>query len=164
MKKGRILFKGEYRGHRIVIVANTLIGIRCGYIQVPKEIVDRMETVEENIPFHGGVTFGPSESNWGDPGIWIGFHCGHFGDGFDTTIMSKEMKEFFKERKYLLVSKSANKIKKVIGEVGSDKEMLFETIKTTAYVKRVLRESVDWLVNFERMLKAKANMPALVNG
>lgn len=146
MKKGRILFKGEYKGHKMVVVANTSVGIRCGYVQIPEEVKDNIENVLDAIPFHGGVTYGPKEDYWGDGGTWIGFDCGHYTDGFDPRIMSKELKSFWKDRKYLLAYNGMT------------------TIKTTAFVKKNLKEGIDWLVNFERMLKVKGKLALKKNG
>lgn len=77
------------------VVLKLEIGHRCGYVGVPKTHpfsgksyharlywVDDVESIEDNIRVHGGVTFSgwnptyPVASNlW-----WIGFDCAHCDD------------------------------------------------------------------------------------
>lgn len=85
MKKFGVVEKQfNYKGHDC-ICAFTRRGIRTGYVSV-KNYVDYDSVFELNIDCHGGLTFGgnlPSEYSPKEQ-YYIGFDCGHFGDGIDV--------------------------------------------------------------------------------
>jgi hypothetical protein len=82
-----------YRGLRLVVILQR-IGFRCGYVAIPAGMHCHGKTYSE-LPFnvHGGLTF--SAANQGYPAEensawWIGFDCGHYGDGFDVQAVFNE--------------------------------------------------------------------------
>ncbi len=88
--KENLLEKGEHLGFEWEIVHNGM-GIRCGYIRVtPGHPWFEKDYAEIDASCHGGFTFarhgtacpthGP-EAEW-----WLGFDCGHGGDGMDFTL------------------------------------------------------------------------------
>jgi hypothetical protein len=134
-------------GYRCVIIGGNL-GHRCGYIGLPKshplygKNYDYISS-EMNIQVHGGWTyFGnghgtyPVESNlW-----WIGFDCGHYGDGKDFELI----KELNSEEEYLYILQ--------MEKMHSTSE--WETVRTQEYVGQELINAVGQLIDCGRTEKA----------
>ncbi len=81
---------GEYKGFVYEVVINEESGFRCGCVLIPKG--HKLHGVDyrnlENIDCHGGLTFSGDDL---DSGKWyIGFDCGHFGDGVDFDLISNK--------------------------------------------------------------------------
>lgn len=77
----------EYKGLPCVILFNPL-GYRTGYVGVPKGKKIDITSIE----CHGGITFKEKnlmgrKDRW--EGSWIGFDCGHAGDGRDPELTAK---------------------------------------------------------------------------
>lgn len=70
----------EYRGHDCLVVF-TRRGYRCGYVSVSED----KDYVDYDIDCHGGLSFsGKLPYDYGQKAkFYIGFDCGHCGDGFD---------------------------------------------------------------------------------
>lgn len=51
-------------------------------------------TVAGQVRIHGGVTFMGSLSHY-QGGWWVGFDCGHAGDGTDLTLVRPELREIY---------------------------------------------------------------------
>lgn len=83
----------EYLGRDCIVIFNRM-GFRCGYVSVSAkdkdfkfEGCDNVDCCAFNISCHGGLTFGGKLNSDIKPKqeYYIGFDCGHFGDGFDIT-------------------------------------------------------------------------------
>lgn len=124
-------------GYRCAIIGQSL-GHRCGYVGIPKGHVlygkdySYIEN-EFNISVHGGLTF----SDYGDEIYpvksdenlwWLGFDCGHSGDGKDFELI----KELNDENHYQIMLEIEKKF--------STSE--WETVKTTEYVEQELTDMV----------------------
>lgn len=70
----------EYKNHECICIFNKY-GYRCGYVSVSENFNE-----EDDIDCHGGITFrcSPLPYQYGqNQPCFIGFDCGHFGDGID---------------------------------------------------------------------------------
>jgi len=108
----------EYKGRDCICVFNRL-GFRCGYVSVSekdkgfkvveKQFFDRkhieLEYDDFDIDCHGGLTYGnkiPKELN-PKGNYYIGFDCGHWGDGqdlmqaYDYGLIDKEDYQLLKD-------------------------------------------------------------------
>ena len=90
----------EYKGFPCVVMFNPL-GFRTGYVGLPKGHKYYGKHYESiDIVCHGGLTYG-RDSLYGqdDSDIWwIGFDCGHWGDGYDTESLEKYYGNTFVDR------------------------------------------------------------------
>lgn len=87
-------------------VSLTPHGHYCGYVRLNDDESDIFKRAKEEYPFvsflncHGGITFVDEEDgSWIlPPGKWVGFDCGHHGDGIDLyaleTIFGKSAAEY----------------------------------------------------------------------
>lgn len=76
----------EYKNHECICIFNRY-GYRCGYVSVSKDFNEEM-----TIDCHGGITFccSPLPYQYGQTQpYFIGFDCGHFGDGEDLEQARK---------------------------------------------------------------------------
>lgn len=88
MNADSLLESGKHLGYQYHVVANRTLGHRCAYVRIPwwhHYAHDHTINLEAYIQCHGGVTF---QKRLGDE-VWIGFDCGHYGDGQDQTIMNE---------------------------------------------------------------------------
>src|ERR1041385_9499024 len=84
--------KGEHRGFQWEVVVNPNTGFRCGYVRVPKGHPWHGKGYEQvDAEVHGGLTFAEPDTECGlggeDNAWWLGFDCGHLGDGSDYSLM-----------------------------------------------------------------------------
>ena len=71
----------EYKGHDCICIFS-IRGIRCGYVSVS----DKEKPYDDyDIDCHGGLTFDGELPDYYKPkaNYYIGFDCGHLGDGVD---------------------------------------------------------------------------------
>ena len=71
----------EYKGHDCICIFS-IRGIRCGYVSV----TDKEKPYDDyDIDCHGGLTFDGELPDYYKPkaDYYIGFDCGHLGDGVD---------------------------------------------------------------------------------
>lgn len=91
----------DYKGHDCICIFNHL-GFRCGYVSVSTD----KDYDEYDIDCHGGLTFsGVLPYDYGQNyQYYIGFDCGHFGDGIDYNeafeygLIGNEAFEYFSSR------------------------------------------------------------------
>ena len=73
----------EHKGYQCSVLFMDM-GHRCGYVGFPRSVKWRPDTDE--IFCHGGITYEsyslPFEID--DEYFWVGFDCGHYGDGRDA--------------------------------------------------------------------------------
>lgn len=88
------------RGGFPAVIIQTPLGHLCGYVQVPVGHpayghAGEYDTPLDEINCHGGITFaGYNTNNYpvaeAENGhYWIGFDCGHLGDGRDPDAVRK---------------------------------------------------------------------------
>lgn len=79
-KFGTVEKQFEYRGHDCLVVF-THRGYRIGYVSVTED----KDYIDYDIDCHGGLTFsGKLPYDYGQKAkLYIGFGCGHCGDGYD---------------------------------------------------------------------------------
>ena len=71
----------EYKGHDCICIFS-IRGVRCGYVSV----TDKEKPYDDyDIDCHGGLTFDGELPDYYKPkaDYYIGFDCGHLGDGVD---------------------------------------------------------------------------------
>lgn len=81
----------EYKGYTCVVLFQWL-GFRCGYVGLPKgHKFYEVDYMEMDIDCHYGLTYSEKylygqedENTW-----WVGFDCGHSGDGYDFEAIRK---------------------------------------------------------------------------
>jgi len=76
----------EYKGHECICIFNRY-GFRCGYVSINKQVdFDDYENFE--IVCHGGLSFSGKLPKAYKPQreYYLGFDCGHLGDGVDYGI------------------------------------------------------------------------------
>lgn len=101
----------QTRAGFMAAINQTPLGHLCGYVQVPVGHpayghADEYDTPLNQIGCHGGITY--AEFNNNDYPIaetekghyWIGFDCGHFGDGRDSEAVETYFKHAAKGRPY----------------------------------------------------------------
>lgn len=72
-----------YRDIEYIVFAYKNSGHRCGYIRLPKySKYFGLKYDDIDLSCHGGLTFGEIEKGE----HWIGFDCGHSGDGIDKSF------------------------------------------------------------------------------
>lgn len=97
MYKGAIQEKRfEYKGFPCVVVMQAM-GFRTGYVGIPKG--HKLFGTDYNdiyIDCHGGLTYADNylvdqedEDVW-----WIGYDCGHYGDGHDVDTCKELFKDY----------------------------------------------------------------------
>ncbi len=94
-----VLSEGEHEGFEWVVVANRESGFRCGYVRVPLgHPWHGKEDEDLNCDVHGGITFAeedePCDGEREDNAWWLGFDCGHCGDGIDLAIMTPNARAY----------------------------------------------------------------------
>ena len=117
---------GTYKGYEYLVVLNTL-GHRCGYVALPSD--HKYSSVPEekrkiridgpeyshwdydkvDVDCHGGLTFMSPKHGLKDllpvkcSDMWVGFDCGHYGDGSDIEAFRKYYgEEEYEKRKDVL--------------------------------------------------------------
>jgi len=116
----------EYMGLTCVVWFNDT-GFRCGYVSIPEGHKFYGKTDDENIDVvcHGGITFSSRltslaghEKDW-----FIGFDCGHYGDGIDPSNLSDTRKDLMAIMGgHIWTSKEvANECKKIADQVLDQK-------------------------------------------
>lgn len=98
MFKGTVQEKRfEYKGYPCVILMHA-IGFRTGYVGIPKGHKYYKVGYEKlmDISCHGSLTYSAkSLTDQTDTDIWwIGFDCGHYGDGYDYDTAIKLFKDY----------------------------------------------------------------------
>jgi len=92
--KPKLVKSFDYKGYKCLVVLNT-IGHFCGYVEMPVdhplagESTADFESDLMRIECHGGLTFGGDRSIFGESGSFIGFDCGHGGDGRDYDFLKE---------------------------------------------------------------------------
>ncbi len=140
-----VLAEGVHNGHEWAVVANRM-GFRCGYVKVEPghpwhgQEAENVETYAADSDgdrwpdVHGGLTFSapdtPCEADGPDNGWWVGFDCGHAGDGHDPLIMSDDYRQRANERPDLYSA------------IGGD------VIRTQEYVEQECRKLADQAAAF----------------
>lgn len=107
----------EYKGHDCICVF-TCLGFRNGYVSVDMPV----DYDDLDIECHGGLTFSGELPSYYKPSkkYYIGFDCGHCGDGVDKI----------KAVEYGLISeKEALIIADIFGEPVRDTEYIEEQCK-----------------------------------
>ena len=111
MESSQLMLLSIFNGH-VFAVALTPFGHYCGYVRFNNDEDEIFNRAKKEYPFvsfiecHGGVTFVSEEDGkWIlPPGKWVGFDCGHHGDGIDLyaleTIFGKSAVTFAKSRYY----------------------------------------------------------------
>ena len=126
----------EYKGYRC-ITTFTSMGFRCGYVGIPNnKITDAdKDAFERSICVHGGITFSgdnhpvPSDDLW-----FIGFDCGHYGDGYDFDEVLRLWGE-------------DNSIRESIKILADGKFHQFPA-RTLEYVQNECRQMVDQIIEY----------------
>jgi hypothetical protein len=85
-----LLAKGEHLGFEWE-VTNNGIGYRCGYVRVPLGHPWHGKDYNDiDVEVHGGLTFAEMDADCHkggeDNAYWVGFDCGHYGDGRDYSL------------------------------------------------------------------------------
>jgi len=91
---------GAYKGYDYICVLVKELGHRCGYVRLPTSHpffgVDYDKIYEiRDVECHGGLTFS-GKLGWLKDGYWIGFDCGHAGDGRVYDYMDSEKAKMWK--------------------------------------------------------------------
>ena len=80
---------GINKGLQYVIAFKENLGFRMGYVAVPLDL----EINERELYCHGGITYTGGNTGYpiktDDDVSWIGFDCGHDGDGQDIEKMKE---------------------------------------------------------------------------
>ncbi len=150
---------GTYKGFEYLTVLNGT-GFRCGYVAIDTEhplYKHNKEGTGDDYPdldVHGGVTFFEKqhliESDCDDK--WIGFDCGHAGDGWDYDLAISRFESVGNSD----AAEGLREVKKIRKETNEKMEyehpgfkstlMGFETVKTKDYVINECRKLIDQLV------------------
>lgn len=152
---------GKYKGFEYITILNS-IGFRCGYVAITPDhpLYDFQKnddpfTYFPDLDVHGGVTFFEKqhliESECNDK--WIGFDCGHAGDGWDYNIARSRFEKLGNDK----AAKSIREVQKIRERVRMEMEddhpghtdMMkdFETVKTKEYVIEECKRMIDQLLN-----------------
>lgn len=130
-----------YKGYPCVVLF-TRMAFRNGYVGLPKTSMFYGKNYGD-IPVccHGGLTYGKKylygqddKDTW-----WVGFDCGHFGDGFDLE-KANEYFEYNEEVKGLLFS-----LRKLHSIENNEYEF-----RTLGYVKENCKQIVDQIIELEK--------------
>jgi len=124
-------------GYRCVIIGSYM-GHRCGYIAIPKEHKLYKESHDYNdldIDIHGGWTYSSTTCRaypvvTDEDTYWIGFDCGHYGDGKDIELIKSFGEQ--EERTKILLNMECSY------PTG-------EEIRTIEYVENQLKNAVEQL-------------------
>lgn len=78
----------DYKGFPCVILFMPT-AYRCGYVGVP--LPQGLDIKTDKISCHGGVTYYEGHLHRQDDvdKWWVGYDCGHYGDGFDVETAKK---------------------------------------------------------------------------
>ncbi len=86
---------GVYKGIWYICAFNLRMGIRLGYVILPKETFDLVDV--DDIEVHGGITYSEITDNYpikfNKEYHIIGFDCGHYGDEADFEAWEKYINE-----------------------------------------------------------------------
>lgn len=94
----------ELDGYKCVVVGQGM-GHRCGYVGIPEgHKYYRKHYDEIDVMVHGGLTYSEFHSKYpietDEKLWWIGFDCGHAGDGVDLDLVKELMSaEYYEHRK-----------------------------------------------------------------
>lgn len=123
------------------VVSFQPLAFRTGYVRLPK--ISKYYGKDYNdIPIrcHGGLTYGRSylfgqddEETW-----WIGFDCGHYGDGYDV----EQAKEYYQNDEEV-----SNQLDKM-GTIHSVTNAWF-SFRTLDYVESECMSIVDQIIELE---------------
>lgn len=70
-----------HEGLDCLVLLNTSMDIRCGYVRVPEDhVLHGKEYDDVSFQVHGGLTFSGRPQAEDADGWWFGFDCGHAGD------------------------------------------------------------------------------------
>lgn len=150
---------GTYKGYEYLTVLNGT-GFRCGYVAItPEHPLYNFQKDEDafiyypDLDVHGGVTFFDKqhliESDCKDK--WIGFDCGHAGDGWDYDIASGRFAGLGDAK----TAESIKQVQKIREDVKRKMEYDnpafaeqlrdYETVRTTEYVVDECKRLIDQL-------------------
>ena len=92
-------------GYNAICYANR--GYRCGYVEIPINEIDMLDVNDPmdynsyEIECHGYLTFcGNAHWDKNNNNIWIGFDCTHYGDLFDSSLVSSLEYEILVDEHY----------------------------------------------------------------
>lgn len=126
----------EYNGYRCVTTFNSM-GFRCGYVGIQKYRVSQLGKYwfDNSLSVHGGVTFSGEDHPVEDPNLYfIGFDCGHYGDGydFDEVLRLWGDDDSIRESIYILADEKFHQF----------------PARTLDYVQNECRQMVDQIVEY----------------
>ena len=134
----------DYKGYKCVVLFLHM-GYRCGYVSIPKQSKLYGKNYDDiDVYCHGGLTYSkdylngiPEQDLW-----WIGFDCGHYGDGKDF----KAAKKYFSDPKVLdLINQM---------EYLDNMFPLYEGAKSLEFCEQECMQIVDQIIEMEREVGA----------
>lgn len=129
----------RYKRYKCVILFTSL-GHRCGYVGIPKKhFLYNKNYCDMNICCHGGLTYGANylQQTNSTNLYWIGFDCGHYGDGQDVESTERYFKGY-------------PKVLSRVKELNKDSFFGNFSAKSLEFCEQECMQIVDQIIEMER--------------
>ena len=140
---------GIYKDYEY-LVTFTYLGHRCGYVAIPPghELynIDSMNGKDIDLDVHGGITHDGKHNivekilGYQCDDKWIGFDCGHAGDGADLELVIKVFPYNRRIKEFIKIKEQTRQ------EFPSLDE--FEEIRSNEFVESECKHIIDRLISY----------------
>lgn len=137
-------------GFRCVVVGHSM-GHRCGYLAIPQgHTLYGKDYDDIYVEVHGGLTYSNESDEYNYPVEtdekvwWIGFDCGHFGDGKDYKLVESLIFKIEDERERQRAIEHFKFMKELDKRYPDDSK-----VRTAEYVENELKNLAAQVQNIQ---------------